>query len=135
MNRTIDVRFGREVDHRGRAVLRKEPREAVRIDDVALDEVKAVKESLGGTINDVVVAATTGAVRDHHFQLAYDAFIADENVREFIGENNAPGLREMSEKFLEALSRDLWTPRSNSVYHELMAITGARDIEIAGAVQ
>jgi WS/DGAT/MGAT family acyltransferase len=28
-----------------------------------LDEVKAVKKSLGGTINDVVVAATTGAVR------------------------------------------------------------------------
>jgi WS/DGAT/MGAT family acyltransferase len=28
-----------------------------------LDEVKAIKESLGGTINDVVVAATTGAVR------------------------------------------------------------------------
>lgn len=28
-----------------------------------LDEVKAVKKALGGTINDVVVAATTGAVR------------------------------------------------------------------------
>jgi WS/DGAT/MGAT family acyltransferase len=29
----------------------------------ALDEVKAIKKSLGGTINDVVVATTTGAVR------------------------------------------------------------------------
>jgi len=80
-------------------------------------------------------AATTGAVRDHHFQLAYDAFIADEDVRTFIAENNAPGLREMSEKFLEALSRELWTPRSNSVYHELNAIAGAGQVEIAGAAQ
>jgi cobaltochelatase CobN len=80
-------------------------------------------------------SATTGAVRDHHFQLAYDAFIGDEEVRNFIAENNEPGLREMSEKFLEALSRELWTPRSNSVYHELKAITGKRETEIAGAAE
>ncbi len=80
-------------------------------------------------------AATTGAVRDHHFQLAYDAFIADEEVRSFIAENNAPGLHEMAEKFLEALDRDVWTPRSNSVYHELMTISGRQESQIAGAAQ
>ncbi len=80
-------------------------------------------------------AATTGAVRDHHFQLAYDAFIADEDVRSFIEQNNAPGLNEMAAKFLEALSRDLWTPRSNSVYHELKAIIGAPENELAGAAE
>jgi cobaltochelatase CobN len=80
-------------------------------------------------------SATTGAVRDHHFQLAYDAFIADEEVRGFIKENNEPGLHEMAEKFLEAMARELWTPRSNSVYHELMAITGKQEIEIAGAAE
>ncbi|MHA1164016.1 MAG: cobaltochelatase subunit CobN [Alphaproteobacteria bacterium] len=80
-------------------------------------------------------AATTGAVRNHHFQLAYDAFIADENVRAFIAENNAPGLHEMAAKFLEALSRELWTPRSNSVYHELKAIADEQVSQIAGAAE
>ncbi len=80
-------------------------------------------------------SATTGAVRDHHFQLAYDAFIADENVHAFIAENNEPGLREMAAKFLEALERELWTPRSNSVYHELMAITGEQKTRIAGVAE
>ena len=74
-------------------------------------------------------------MRDHHFQLAYDAFIADENVRSFIAGNNEPGLQEMAAKFLEALARELWTPRSNSVYHELNAITGAPEAEIAGAAE
>jgi cobaltochelatase CobN len=80
-------------------------------------------------------SATTGAVRDHHFQLAYDAFIGNEEVRNFIAGNNEPGLREMADKFLEALTRELWTPRSNSVYHELKAITGAGEIDITEAAE
>ncbi|MEM8686716.1 MAG: cobaltochelatase subunit CobN [Pseudomonadota bacterium] len=69
-------------------------------------------------------AATTGAVRDHHFQLAYDAFLGDEEVRGFMGENNAPALRELSERFREAIDRGLWTPRSNSAYHHLRQLAG-----------
>ncbi len=80
-------------------------------------------------------AATTGAVRDHHFQLAYDAFIADQDVRDFLAENNAPGLQEMAARFTELLDRDMWTPRSNSVYHELKAITGERETRIAGVAE
>jgi cobaltochelatase CobN len=34
-------------------------------------------------------AATTGAVKPHHFDLAYDAFIADDTVRGFLADNNA----------------------------------------------
>ena len=49
--------------------------------------------------------------------------------------NNAPGLNEMAEKFLEALSRELWTPRSNSVYHELKAITDKPENALAGAAE
>jgi cobaltochelatase CobN len=64
-------------------------------------------------------SATTGAVRDHHFQLAYDAFIADDEVRSFLEANNRDGLEELSGRFLEAIERGLWTPRSNSAYHEL----------------
>ncbi|MDA7947855.1 MAG: cobaltochelatase subunit CobN [Hyphomicrobiaceae bacterium] len=80
-------------------------------------------------------AATTGAVRDHHFELAYDAFIGNETVRDFIGENNPPGLKELAERFTEALERELWTPRSNSVYHQLKAITGEPQSEFAGAAE
>jgi cobaltochelatase CobN len=67
-------------------------------------------------------AATTGAVRPHHFELAYDAFIADETVRGFIAEANPAALEEMSERFLEAIDRKLWTPKSNAAYHELKAL-------------
>ncbi|GIL02900.1 MAG: cobaltochelatase subunit CobN [Alphaproteobacteria bacterium] len=59
-------------------------------------------------------AATTGAVRHHHFDLVYEAWLGDAAVRGFIGEHNPAALKEMAERFLEALERGLWTPRSNS---------------------
>ena len=71
-------------------------------------------------------SATTGAVRDHHFQLAYDAFVGDEAVREFIEANNPAALDEIAQRFLEAVERGLWTPKINSAYHDLKALTGAQ---------
>jgi cobaltochelatase CobN len=64
-------------------------------------------------------AATTGAVKPHHFDLAYDAFINDEHTRQFIAENNPQALKEIAERFNEAISRNLWTPKSNSAYNKL----------------
>jgi cobaltochelatase CobN len=64
-------------------------------------------------------SATTGAAKSHHFDLAYDAFIADEKVLAFIAANNRPALRELAERFSEAITRGLWTPKSNSAYSEL----------------
>ncbi len=64
-------------------------------------------------------AATTGAVKTHHFDLAFSAFIEDEDVRDFIRANNPYGYDELLAKFREALERGLWTPKSNSVYAEL----------------
>jgi cobaltochelatase CobN len=61
-------------------------------------------------------AATTGAVKTHHFDLAYDAFLADEDTREFIEINNPAALKEIAQRFEEAASRGLWTPRLNSAY-------------------
>ncbi|MGI9373485.1 MAG: cobaltochelatase subunit CobN [Hyphomicrobiales bacterium] len=69
-------------------------------------------------------SATTGAVRDHHFQLAYDAFLGDDTVHDFMAEANAPALQELAERFREAIDRGLWTPRSNSAYHRLSELTG-----------
>jgi cobaltochelatase CobN len=67
-------------------------------------------------------AATTGAAKSHHFDLAYDAFIADRQVRDFIAGNNRAALIEIADRFAEAAARGLWTPRSNSAYDELQAI-------------
>ncbi|KPF57327.1 cobaltochelatase subunit CobN [Rhizobium sp. AAP116] len=59
-------------------------------------------------------AATTGAVRDHHFEAVYQAFILDERVRDFMAEKNAPAQRELADRLIEAIERGLWTPKSNS---------------------
>jgi cobaltochelatase CobN len=71
-------------------------------------------------------AATTDAVQSHHFDQLYDAYIADEAVRRFIAENNAPALAEMAARFREAIDRGLWAPRVNSAYDRLSALVGGR---------
>lgn len=64
-------------------------------------------------------AATTGAVKTHHFDLAYEAFISDRETRDFIAANNPAALKEIAERFQEATERGLWTPRLNSTFTEL----------------
>ncbi|WP_119273937.1 cobaltochelatase subunit CobN [Taklimakanibacter deserti] len=71
-------------------------------------------------------AATTGAVQSHHFDLAYDAFLADEETRDFIARNNPSALVEISERLEEAIARGLWTPRSNSAYGQLKLLKEGR---------
>ena len=64
-------------------------------------------------------AATTGAVKTHHFDLAYDAFIADDETRDFIANNNPGALKEIAARLEEAIARNLWQPRLNSAYDRL----------------
>ncbi|MDU8927641.1 cobaltochelatase subunit CobN [Alisedimentitalea sp. MJ-SS2] len=59
-------------------------------------------------------AATTGAVKNHHFDLVEAAFLEDDDTRAFIEEHNEPALREIAQRLQEAIDRGLWTPRSNS---------------------
>ncbi|PXW72419.1 cobaltochelatase CobN subunit [Loktanella sp. PT4BL] len=59
-------------------------------------------------------AATTGAVRNHHFDLVEEAFIKDEATRDFIADANAPALKEIAQRLQEAIDRNLWQPKSNS---------------------
>ena len=68
-------------------------------------------------------AATTGAVRDDHFDAVFDAYIADDQVRGFLAEANPAALREMCETLLHAQDRHLWKPRSNSA-RKLLAEIG-----------
>ncbi len=69
-------------------------------------------------------AATTNAVKHHHFDQLYDAYIEDADVRGFIAENNAPALKEIAARFCEAVDRGLWAPRRNSAYRELQRLAG-----------
>jgi cobaltochelatase CobN len=64
-------------------------------------------------------AATTGAVKTHHFDLAFEAFVEDDATRQFIQQNNRFGYDELIEKFNEARRRGFWTPRSNSAFAHL----------------
>jgi cobaltochelatase CobN len=59
-------------------------------------------------------AATTGAVRGHHFDAVHAAYLEDEDVRAFLAEANAPALRDIAGRLIEAIDRGLWVPRSNS---------------------
>jgi cobaltochelatase CobN len=64
-------------------------------------------------------AAITGAVRSHHFDLAHEAYILDDDTRRFIAENNPDALKEIAARLEEAIARGLWQPRLNSVYDNL----------------
>jgi cobaltochelatase CobN len=59
-------------------------------------------------------AATTGLVKDHHFDLVFDAFLGDETVRDFLRDANPDALRETAARLAEAIERTLWRPKSNS---------------------
>jgi cobaltochelatase CobN len=69
-------------------------------------------------------AATTRAVDDAHFEALYDAYLADDEVRGFMAENNPAALAETSRRFLEAIDRGLWRPRRNSAREALTQWSG-----------
>lgn len=70
-------------------------------------------------------AATTHAVRDHHFDAVHAAFIEDERVRAFMAEANPAALRETAARLAEALDRGMWKPKSNSAGILLAQLQGA----------
>jgi len=61
-------------------------------------------------------AATTGAVKTHHFDLAFEAYVEDDGVRAFLRAANPHGYAELIARFEEARRRGFWTPRSNSAH-------------------
>ncbi|MEE2981662.1 MAG: cobaltochelatase subunit CobN, partial [Pseudomonadota bacterium] len=65
-------------------------------------------------------AATAHAVRDHHFDAVFDAYLADDRVRDFLEAVNPAALRDMAERLMDAQERGLWRPRSNTA-HPLLA--------------
>jgi cobaltochelatase CobN len=71
-------------------------------------------------------AATTAAVRDHHFDAVFDAYLGDDVVRGFLARANPDALREMSARLIEAQARSLWKPRANSTRELLHACLQGR---------
>jgi cobaltochelatase CobN len=69
-------------------------------------------------------AATTGAVRDHHFDAVFDAYLGDPAVRDFIAGHNPAALAEMAARFQEAQVRGLWRPRANDTHMTLARLAG-----------
>ncbi len=59
-------------------------------------------------------AATARCVENHHFDAVFDAYLADDAVRDFIASSNPAALKEMSARLLEAEQRGLWRPSRNS---------------------
>jgi len=64
-------------------------------------------------------AATSHCVRDHHFDAVFEAYLGDDDVRQFMERHNPDALKEMVERLLEAQQRNLWTPRLNSTHDAL----------------
>jgi cobaltochelatase CobN len=71
-------------------------------------------------------AATARVVEDHHFDALYEAYLQDERVRGFIAEANPAALREIAERFQEAIERGLWRPSSNRAHVDLEALGAGR---------
>ena len=104
--RTLDDEIGRVV--RSRVVNPK------WIDGVKRHGYKGAFE-IAATVDYLFAfAATTGAVRNHHFDLVEEAFIKDDDTRAFIADANAPALKEIAQRLQEAIDRNLWQPKSNS---------------------
>ncbi|CAA7616405.1 cobaltochelatase subunit CobN [Magnetospirillum sp. UT-4] len=60
-------------------------------------------------------AATTRAVKPHHFDLVAEAYLGDERVAQFLADNNPAALEEIRARLREAMARRMWSPRRNSL--------------------
>jgi cobaltochelatase CobN len=64
-------------------------------------------------------AATARAVKDHHFDAVYDAYVEDAAVRAFLEAHNPAALAEIAARLGEAIDRGLWRPKRNSLRDKL----------------
>jgi cobaltochelatase CobN len=69
-------------------------------------------------------AATAHCVRDHHFDAVFEAYLDDQQVRDFLEQHNPAALKEMAARLQEAQDRGLWKPRRNDTRDQLDGIVG-----------
>ena len=63
----------------------------------------------------VAFAATTGAVSGNLFDLLYDAYVADPDVRDFLLRENPAAAAAIAERLESARRRGLWHPHRNDI--------------------
>lgn len=112
--RTLDEEIARVV--RGRAANPKWIAGVMRHGYKGAFEIAATVDYL------YAFAATTRAVKDHHFDQLHAAYLEDDTVRDFIADANPAALAEIAERLKDAVDRGLWAPRSNSAYDQLTAL-------------
>ena len=64
-------------------------------------------------------AATTNSVAPAQFDGIFDAYVHDENVREFMARENPDALQAIVDRLREAINRGMWNPLRNSVWTQL----------------
>ena len=64
-------------------------------------------------------AATTAAVRPHHFDQLFDAYVEDAAVWDFLVQSNPAAARHILNRLSEAQDRGLWHPRRNATGDEI----------------
>ncbi len=94
---------------------------------------KGAAEMAATVTNLFAFAALTGAVGQHHFEQLFEAYLIDPANRDFLDRVNPHALKEMSERFLEAIERNLWKPRRNSAHDYLKALVATDEVEGAAA--
>jgi len=67
-------------------------------------------------------AATTGVVRDAHFDAICQAYLDDPQVEQFLKDKNPAARQEIAARLHAAVTRKLWHPRSNSAMEKLERI-------------
>ncbi len=67
-------------------------------------------------------AATARAVRDHHFDAVYEAYVEDAETRGFLEAHNPDALAEIAARLGEAIDRGLWRPRRNAPREHLLQL-------------
>ena len=123
--RTLDDEIGRIV--RARAANPKWIKSVMRHGYKGAFEMAATVDYL------FAFAATARVVQDHHFDQLYDAYLADDAVREFLRSSNPDALAEMAARFEEAIDRELWHPKSNAAAAHLGELRkGERHAEPVG---
>jgi cobaltochelatase CobN len=70
----------------------------------------------------VAFAETTDAVAGELFDLLYDAYVADANVRDFLVRENPQAAQAIAERLAMARRRGFWHPRRNGVDADLDAL-------------
>ncbi|MDH3658538.1 MAG: cobaltochelatase subunit CobN [Alphaproteobacteria bacterium] len=112
--RTLKEEIGRVV--RGRAANPKWLKGVMRHGYKGAFEIAATVDYL------FAFAATARVVEDHHFDALYDAYLVDDEVRDFIERHNPDALEEIARRFQEAIERGLWRPRANDAHDRLGGI-------------